>query len=365
MHQKRTGKRTVLILVMISTLAIFSYLLGGLYGVAALILVVVIVYVLFALVDATGSFRRSVGLLTKPHMPSPGVAVGIIVLSAWGYWFAGVAGPVAVLVAAVVWSLWIIGFKPTGFGGLALIALSATLLALVAQTNALLEAALPDAWTYLLMLFALAGAACEASFLVAISMKDDDQDFLAFGSFIWSHVAGIGILLMAIAIAHGSKLFGVLFVAAALAGYYTSFWITWRVYILLRRQFGLLGEIAKQLRQLTLALAAACSGFLLITFSFGGFYAALFRSAPASFTGLPVRPTFFDFWYFSVVTCGTLGGDVVPHTRLAKLLTGLELIVGLGWVAVVFGAVSVAIREPDSKRVLPTQYPETTIGEGA
>jgi heat shock protein HslJ len=52
------------------------------------------------------------------------------------------------------------------------------------------------------------------------------------------------------------------------------------------------------------------------------------------------EPSFSEFLYFSFVTLGTLGyGDVAPVTRLARLVSMMEALVGLMYVAVVVGRV--------------------------
>ncbi len=55
---------------------------------------------------------------------------------------------------------------------------------------------------------------------------------------------------------------------------------------------------------------------------------------------LPQNPNFWQFFYFSFVTLATLGyGDITPKSDLVKGLVIIEVVLGVGWVTVIFAAV--------------------------
>ena len=94
------------------------------------------------------------------------------------------------------------------------------------------------------------------------------------------------------------------------------------------------------LREMGIPLAAFAVGYLCLTFAFGGFYGALRRSNPSAFDGLPPAPQFWDFVYFSLMTASTANTVIVARSQGAQVLVAIEVILGLGWLIVVFGALS-------------------------
>jgi hypothetical protein len=93
-------------------------------------------------------------------------------------------------------------------------------------------------------------------------------------------------------------------------------------------------------------------GYLTIVYVFAGLHGTVWRLEPQnSFKNLPEVPSFMDFIYYSVVTAATLGyGDITPLSTLARVLASTEVILGLGWLTVVFGAV-IAHLQPEFKRI--------------
>jgi len=87
-------------------------------------------------------------------------------------------------------------------------------------------------------------------------------------------------------------------------------------------------------------LAAFGVGYFCLAVAFGGFYGALWRSNPSAFDGLPPVPEFWDFVYFSLMTASTANTAIVAKSHGAQMLVSVEVILGLGWLIVVFGALS-------------------------
>jgi len=94
------------------------------------------------------------------------------------------------------------------------------------------------------------------------------------------------------------------------------------------------------LREMAIPLAAFGVGYFCLTLAFAGFYGTLFRLEPAAFEGLPQRPQFWDFVYFSLMTASTANTPVNAVSTTAQAMVALEVILGLGWLIVVFGALS-------------------------
>jgi hypothetical protein len=94
------------------------------------------------------------------------------------------------------------------------------------------------------------------------------------------------------------------------------------------------------LREMGIPLAAFAVGYFCLTVAFGGFYGALWHSNPRAFDGLPPVPRFWDFVYFSLLTASTANTVIVARSQGAQLLVAIEVILGLGWLIVVFGALS-------------------------
>jgi hypothetical protein len=94
------------------------------------------------------------------------------------------------------------------------------------------------------------------------------------------------------------------------------------------------------LREMAIPLAAFAVGFACLTLAFAGFYGTLWRLDSASFAGFRGMPGFWDFVYFSLMTASTANTDVTAVSRSAQVLTALEVVLGLGWLIVVFGALS-------------------------
>lgn len=86
-------------------------------------------------------------------------------------------------------------------------------------------------------------------------------------------------------------------------------------------------------------------GYLVIAFIFAGLFASIWRADFAAFKGLPDRPYFIDFVYYSVMTISTTGyGDVTPQSPPAKILASAEALIGLAWTVVVFAAVFTVVQ---------------------
>jgi hypothetical protein len=88
-------------------------------------------------------------------------------------------------------------------------------------------------------------------------------------------------------------------------------------------------------------LAAFAAGFLALTVVFAGFYGTLWRLDQGSFRNLSADAQIWDFAEFSLMTAASGNTPVVPTSGLARLLSSVEVILGAGWLIVVFGALSV------------------------
>lgn len=87
-------------------------------------------------------------------------------------------------------------------------------------------------------------------------------------------------------------------------------------------------------------------GYLVIAFIFAGLFAAVWRTDPTAFKGLPEYPKLIDFAYYSVMTISTTGyGDVAPQSPPAKFLAVAEALVGLAWTIIVFAAVLTVVQQ--------------------
>lgn len=95
------------------------------------------------------------------------------------------------------------------------------------------------------------------------------------------------------------------------------------------------------LREMGVFLIGFAFGYLCIALIFAAWFWSLWKVSPiGSFNGLPSNPKFGHFFYFSVITIGTLGyGDITPQSPLARALTISEVVIGIGWITVVFAAV--------------------------
>lgn len=119
-------------------------------------------------------------------------------------------------------------------------------------------------------------------------------------------------------------------------GMYTGVWLEPRIKSL--------GRLWPYLRVMSIPLAGFGLVYLAIILLFGTYYWATFTcdgdGAICSIKGFSANASIGDFFYFSVTTIATLGyGDAVPASPLARFLSSLEAIVGIGWITVGFAGV--------------------------
>ncbi len=101
-------------------------------------------------------------------------------------------------------------------------------------------------------------------------------------------------------------------------------------------------ELGPYLAEMTRPLAAFGAGFVTLTVVFGGLYGTLWRLDPGgSFRNLPSSPTIWDFAEFSLMTATTGSTPMGAASAPTRLLAGLEVVLGTGWLIVVFSALSV------------------------
>jgi len=105
-----------------------------------------------------------------------------------------------------------------------------------------------------------------------------------------------------------------------------------------------LHEMWTHLRKVGVVVAGFGLGYFFIAFVFACFFgAAWVRDPTGAFKGLlsPAKPSFWDFFYFSTVTITTTGyGEITPASLLTRLLVCIEVVLGVGWMTVVFAAAS-------------------------
>lgn len=94
------------------------------------------------------------------------------------------------------------------------------------------------------------------------------------------------------------------------------------------------------LREMAVPLAAFAAGYLCLAVAFAGFYGTVWRLDPDAFAGLPAQPGFWDFVFFSLMTASSANTPVSAISSVAQVLVALEVTIGLGWLIVVFGALS-------------------------
>jgi hypothetical protein len=126
---------------------------------------------------------------------------------------------------------------------------------------------------------------------------------------------------------------GIVGLVMALPGRYLGLWF--------RPAVVFFDDLWPYLREMATPLAAFSVGYFCLTVVFAGLYGSIWRVDPTgSFSGLPAYPTFWDFAYYSVMTACTADTGVLATSPISKALVSLEVVLGLGWLIVVFGALS-------------------------
>lgn len=110
-------------------------------------------------------------------------------------------------------------------------------------------------------------------------------------------------------------------------------------------------EIGLYLHEMGTYLFTFVVGYVTLAVVFAGWFWAAWKLIPnPSFNKLPDSPTFGDFLYFSITTLTTLGyGDITPASGLMKILAGLEALLGIGWVTIVFATLLANLQPRFSK----------------
>jgi hypothetical protein len=171
-------------------------------------------------------------------------------------------------------------------------------------------------------------------------------------------------------------------------GYFFDYWMSWRTLLLHALQSGVgitlvlfsppaglalgtylgvltrerlnptiivAGNVIPYLREMVVPTIAFVMGYLLIVFLFANFYWFMWLRNAASFNHVPPSASLGSFLYFSLVTMATVGyGDITPNSTLARTVVGIEILVGLGWVTLVFAAV-IAYLQPRFKQITKKQ----------
>ncbi len=108
----------------------------------------------------------------------------------------------------------------------------------------------------------------------------------------------------------------------------------------LRPRIQVYRDLICYLQVMWVSLGAFALGYVIIILIFAGFYGTLHKYATvAPFTGVD-GPTMLDWVFFSFLTATTMGSEnVIPVTRPAQLLVGMEAVAGLAWIIIMFAAV--------------------------
>lgn len=117
------------------------------------------------------------------------------------------------------------------------------------------------------------------------------------------------------------------------------------------------------------AAIAFAVGYLFIGILFAVFYACDWRFSGGNTLKLPDErspATFFDFVYFSFVTIATVGyGDILPLSKFSRILVVAEVIIGIGWITVVFAAITAYLQKPFSEIILNHRQIQTDIADNS
>ena len=110
--------------------------------------------------------------------------------------------------------------------------------------------------------------------------------------------------------------------------------------IWLRPKLLLFSELWVYLREMGSYLVCFAFGYIVLAFLFACRFWSLWKVFPNSFKGVSGEPSIGEFFYFSLVTIATIGyGDITPVSGTARGLVGAEVVLGIGWVTIIFAAV--------------------------
>lgn len=143
----------------------------------------------------------------------------------------------------------------------------------------------------------------------------------------------------------GSLLAGLLFAAAALLGQWLGFFLPHLAAFFLLPALAFMGFVIARLLGYVLratevnheTLCACVAGFLMIGLLWAMGYTVLAKFEPSAFSLTVPGQTMdsFNAFYFSFVTLSTIGyGDITPVSRVARMLSVMEAITGMFYVAV-------------------------------
>ena len=132
------------------------------------------------------------------------------------------------------------------------------------------------------------------------------------------------------------------------------------------------------LRAMLVPVAGFTLGYALIAVAFAGLFASIHRLEPSgAFSGVPAEPSFWTFFYFSVMTMTSLGySDLEATSQLTRFVASTEAVVGIAWMVAVFAAV-IAYLQPrfaeisaskpltrDDKMALARRWVEGLLNDG-
>lgn len=142
-----------------------------------------------------------------------------------------------------------------------------------------------------------------------------------------------------------------------IAGFTIGRWLA----LWMRPRIQVFRELLCYLQVMWIPMGAFALGYTVIILVFAGFYGTLhIYSSPPPFEGVD-QPTILDWIFFSFLTATTMGSEnVIPLSRGAQFLVGLETIAGLSWIIIMFAAVMSHL-QPQFERIARNKAGEQTL----
>jgi hypothetical protein len=107
----------------------------------------------------------------------------------------------------------------------------------------------------------------------------------------------------------------------------------------LHRALDEFSDVVPYLRAMWWPVGGFAAGYIMMVVLFAGFFAVA-QDSVGGLDGLPKGATFLDYFYFSLMTITSLGyGGVEAASAPTRLLVSLEVLIGIGWMVIVFAAV--------------------------
>ncbi|MBU1926971.1 MAG: potassium channel family protein, partial [Gammaproteobacteria bacterium] len=127
--------------------------------------------------------------------------------------------------------------------------------------------------------------------------------------------------------------------------FYSVFIRDWLLPIL-----NILNILLDYMRAMFLPMSAFFVGYFLIILTFTGIYGTLSLIDITAFKGINLPWKFSEYVYYSIVSITTLGtANIKAYSELAKIMTSIEVLMGLMWTTVVLAATIAYLQKTFSK----------------